>query len=90
MIKFALATAVAISALTAAPAFAAANPASQLCERYRGDLVPVADYYGNQYNLCILPDGYIIEEWTLLRMRQNSSPIYVYPRDGRGDDYFGG
>lgn len=79
--------ATAMVAVTASPAFALGNPASLLCERYRGELVIVRDRSGLEYGLCQLPDGYIIEEWTLLRMQQERQPIHVYPQD-KGPVYY--
>ena len=89
MKTYALAAAVALTTIVAMPAMAAPNPASQLCERYRGELIVVRDRAGNEFGLCHLPDGYMIEEWTLLRMQQERQPIYVYPNDG-GEEYFNG
>lgn len=80
MAKLVLAAAVALAAITTTPAFALANPASALCDHYRGELIRVVDDYGNEYTLCALPDGHIIEEWTFYRMQRDQQPIYVYPR----------
>ena len=84
--KSVLAAAAVLAALSVTPAFAIANPASQACDYYGGETIIVSDYEGNQYGLCHLPDGHIIEEWTFLRMQQERQPIYVYPQ---GEHYKG-
>ncbi len=55
-----------------------ANPASVWCvENRHGKLQIRTDAQGNQYGVCILPDGSEIEEWELFRRdngaRQNKS-----------------
>ena len=89
MKTYALAATLVLATLAATPAFAMGNPASQLCERYRGELIIVRDRAGNEFGLCHLPDGHIIEEWTLLRMQQERQPIYVYPGDAGSENFHG-
>lgn len=89
MKSYAFAAALALTTIVAMPAMAAPNPASQLCERYRGELIVVRDRAGNEFGLCHLPDGHLIEEWTLLRMQQERQPIYVYPGDAGSENFHG-
>ncbi|MCP2039884.1 putative hemolysin [Neisseria sp. HSC-16F19] len=47
-----------------------ANPASVFCEQQGGRLEPKKDAQGNEYALCHLPDGRVIEEWEFFRSQQ--------------------
>lgn len=40
-----------------------ANPASEFCVKQGGKLIPKKDKRGNEYALCQLPDGKLVEEW---------------------------
>ena len=64
----------AIFALASTSAFAIANPASVFCEKMGGRLEIVKDASGGSIGLCYLPDGRIIEEWTLFRMYDGKIP----------------
>lgn len=44
-----------------------ANPASVYCEEKGGKLEIRADADGNQYGICIFPDGSECEEWKFFR-----------------------
>lgn len=44
-----------------------ANPASEYCVRQGGRLEPKKDAEGNEYALCHLPDGRVVEEWVYFR-----------------------
>ncbi|STZ75605.1 putative hemolysin [Bergeriella denitrificans] len=44
-----------------------ANPASEFCVRQGGTLLPQKDAEGNEYALCRLPDGQVVEEWAYFR-----------------------
>ena len=46
-----------------------ANPASVFCEQQGGRLEPKKDAQDNEYALCHLPDGRVIEEWEYFRSR---------------------
>lgn len=43
-----------------------ANPAAVYCEQINGQLIPMHNSEG-EYSNCLLPNGQIIEEWTLYR-----------------------
>jgi putative hemolysin len=43
-----------------------ANPASAYCVE-RGGTIAIRDEAGGQVGYCSLPDGRVIEEWTLFR-----------------------
>lgn len=58
-----------VFALVAQPAFAIANPASENCVKLKGKLEIVSQADGSQIGLCRLPNGFIIEEWTLMKMK---------------------
>lgn len=45
------------------------NPASEYCIQQGGKLEVKKDDEGNEYALCHLPDGTIVEEWALFRSR---------------------
>jgi len=62
------------SLLATGPAFAIANPASEFCVKMGGRLDIVKDKTGGEIGLCYLPDGRIIEEWTLFRMYDGKVP----------------
>ncbi len=64
----------AIFAWGCAPALAIANPASEFCVKMEGRLEIVKDASGGEIGLCYLPDGRIIEEWTLFRMYDGKVP----------------
>ncbi len=51
-----------------------ANPASRYCVEKGGRLVVQEDAAGNQVGMCHLPDGSVIEEWTLFR-RDHPRPV---------------
>ncbi|SUA44595.1 Putative hemolysin [Neisseria zoodegmatis] len=44
-----------------------ANPASEYCAKQGGRVEIKQDDAGNQYGLCHLPDGRVVEEWALYR-----------------------
>ena len=44
-----------------------ANPASEFCVKQGGKLEPKKDAHGNEYALCHLPDGTVMEEWEYFR-----------------------
>lgn len=44
-----------------------ANPASEFCVKQGGRLEPKKDAQGNEYAMCHLPDGRVIEEWEYFR-----------------------
>lgn len=67
--------AVAAVVLGAAPAYAMVNPASAFCEEMKGRLEMVKDASGGEMGLCHLPDGRIIEEWTLFRLYHGKVPL---------------
>lgn len=46
---------------------AMANPASVYCKQQGGRLEPRKDKAGNEYAMCHLPDGRVIEEWAFFR-----------------------
>lgn len=56
-----------------APMVGMANPASVYCIQQGGHLLPQKDNAGNEYSLCQLADGRVIEEWALFR-QQNRPP----------------
>jgi putative hemolysin len=66
MNKVCLAAAILVAA--SAPALAMVNPASALCVEMGGELELTTDASGGAIGLCHLPDGRIIEEWTLFRL----------------------
>ncbi|WP_287880605.1 DUF333 domain-containing protein [Aquitalea sp.] len=76
ILLLALATACGLSACTLPPvttsplAVGLANPASQHCLQRSGKLETRQDPAGNEYGLCRLPDGQLLEEWTLFRHDQ--------------------
>ena len=43
------------------------NPASQYCVEQGGRLEMKQDEQGGVYGVCHLPDGRVIEEWSLFR-----------------------
>lgn len=43
-----------------------ANPASEFCLKQGGKLEPKKDKDGNEYTLCHLPNGQVVEEWDYL------------------------
>ncbi len=63
----------ACAAPTGMPAETAAvgmpNPASQYCEEQGGRVEIKQDAQGGEYGLCHLPDGRVLEEWTLFRSK---------------------
>lgn len=61
-------------ALSALPAFAMGNPASEFCINMKGRLEIVTLSDGGQIGLCFLPNKQIIEEWTLFRMHDGKLP----------------
>jgi putative hemolysin len=80
VLLLALVTANGLSACTLLPAVTSpapapaaigmANPASQHCLQRGGQLEMRQDPAGNEYGLCHLPDGRLIEEWALFRQDQ--------------------
>lgn len=48
------------------PVLSGANPASVFCEGQGGRL-DIRDEPGGQVGYCTLPDGRVVEEWTLWR-----------------------
>ncbi|MGD9751243.1 MAG: DUF333 domain-containing protein [Acidimicrobiia bacterium] len=44
-----------------------ANPASEYCVQLGGTVEPVEAPDGGQSGLCRLPDGRVVDEWTLYR-----------------------
>lgn len=50
-----------------------ANPASVYCIKQGGQLLPQQDSAGNEFSLCQLADGRVIEEWALFH-QQNQPP----------------
>ena len=53
----------------APPMVGMANPASVYCIQQGGHLLPQKDNAGNEYSLCQLADGRVVEEWTLFRQQ---------------------
>ncbi|WP_137009746.1 putative hemolysin [Aquitalea aquatilis] len=47
-----------------------ANPASVYCIKQGGQLLPQKDSAGNEFSLCQLADGRVIEEWALFRQQK--------------------
>ncbi|ASK26786.1 hypothetical protein BG910_02655 [Neisseria chenwenguii] len=43
------------------------NPASVFCVKQGGRLEAEKDVQGNEYALCHLPDGKVVEEWEYFR-----------------------
>ena len=43
------------------------NPASVFCVEQGGTLEPRKDKDGNEYAMCHLPNGTVVEEWALFR-----------------------
>lgn len=53
------------------PKLGAANPASEYCvDVKKGRLEMQRDAQGNEFAMCHLPDGTVVEEWELYR-REN-------------------
>ncbi|TNG95732.1 DUF333 domain-containing protein [Pasteurellaceae bacterium USgator11] len=52
------------------PAIGMPNPASEYCVQQGGKLEMKQDKDGNEYALCHLPDGRVIEEWELFRSQK--------------------
>ncbi len=53
------------------------NPASAFCIEMGGQHETLKDAGGAEMSVCHLPDGRIIEEWTLFRMFQGKVPPQV-------------
>ena len=66
----ALSLALVLVALSATPLLALANPASENCVKLGGTVQIVTQTDGSQIGLCHLPNGYIVEEWSLMRMQE--------------------
>ena len=49
-----------------------ANPASVFCEQQGGRSEIRTDRNGNQYGVCHLPNGTIVEEWEYFRQHHKS------------------
>jgi len=49
------------------PQVSMANPASEYCLAQGGKLEMKKDAQGNEYALCHLPNGQVIEEWEYFR-----------------------
>ncbi|PXX51229.1 putative hemolysin [Aquitalea magnusonii] len=59
---------------TPPPAMAGmANPAALYCIKQGGRLLPQKDNAGNEYSLCQLTDGRVVEEWTLFRQQDKAA-----------------
>ncbi|MDO5651880.1 MAG: DUF333 domain-containing protein [Moraxella sp.] len=52
---------------TNSQAIGMANPASEYCISVGGKLEAKRDSEGNEYALCHLPNGKVVEEWELFR-----------------------
>ena len=63
-----------VLALVCTAAFALPNPASEFCLKMGGRSEIVKDSSGAALRLCHLPNGQIIEEWTLFRMYGGKVP----------------
>ncbi len=48
-----------------------ANPASVYCDSVGGTSKTLKDAEGNAMSMCHLPDGTVVEEWTLYRENHN-------------------
>lgn len=48
-----------------------ANPAAMYCERTGGQSDTLKDSEGNEFGICRLPDGRIMDEWRYLREHGN-------------------
>ena len=48
-------------------AVSSGNPAAIYCERTGGQPDTLKDKDGNEYGICRLPDGQIMDEWRYLR-----------------------
>lgn len=62
-------------AAPAKDAVAMANPASTYCASIKGRSVIAKLQDGSSIGLCYLPDGKVIEEWTLFRMNEEKQAI---------------
>ena len=67
-----LAAATALAACSASekpesPNVGAANPASEFCVKQGGKSEIKKDKDGNEYGVCHLPDGKVVEEWEYFR-----------------------
>ena len=62
--------AIVFAVLSSSPALALGNPASENCMKAGGTVEIVTQADGGQVGLCHLPNGYIIEEWTLMKMQE--------------------
>ncbi|TCP94977.1 hypothetical protein EDC44_11236 [Cricetibacter osteomyelitidis] len=51
------------------PNIGMANPASEYCVAQGGTLEIKKDKQGNEYGICHLPDGRVIEEWDFYHQR---------------------
>lgn len=49
------------------PMVGMSNPASEFCIKQGGKLEMKKDAEGNEYALCHLPDGTVVEEWEYFR-----------------------
>lgn len=58
----------------AGSAWALANPATTFCVEMGGKPEMVTEAGGGVMGLCHLPDGRIVEEWTLFRLYQGKVP----------------
>ncbi|UTH75256.1 DUF333 domain-containing protein [Chromobacterium sp. IIBBL 290-4] len=75
MMKTTLFHALALAALLAgcaqdqpqAPLIGMANPASVFCKEQAGKLEMRKDASGNEYGMCHLPDGRVVDEWAFYR-----------------------
>lgn len=65
-----LVAAIVLAVLSVSPALALGNPASENCVKAGGTVEIVTQAGGGQVGLCHLPNGYIIEEWTLMKMQE--------------------
>ena len=54
------------------PMVGMANPASVFCEQQGGRSEIRTDRNGNQYGVCHLPNGTIVEEWEYFRQHHKS------------------
>jgi putative hemolysin len=51
-----------------------ANPASEHCVKSGGRLEIRKDKAGNEYGVCLMPDGRVCEEWALFRDNKCVTP----------------
>lgn len=69
-----LACGIALGLMLSSPVLAMNNPASAFCLDMGGKRETLKDASGADMSVCHLPDGRIIEEWTLFRMYHGKVP----------------